>query len=116
MKREASLDVTLSHCRYYRYGNRQGRRNYFEAGGGGEQACPGVQDNPYPKLKTPRVCSLFLGGIGQVHVQKLTKIKIIAFYIDSPYQRFVGGAPQLPSWEGVSCPDSPPPRFPRRWK
>ena len=33
----------------------QGRGNYFEVGGGGGQPSPGVQGNPYPKLKTPRI-------------------------------------------------------------
>ena len=38
----------------------QGRGNYFEVGGGG-QTSPGVQGNPYTKLKTPGFGPLFLG-------------------------------------------------------
>ena len=36
-------------------------------GGGGRQTSPGVQGNPYPKLKTPGFGPLFLGET-KVHV------------------------------------------------
>ena len=51
------------------------------------QRFPGIQGNPYPKLKTPRILTLFGKG---PNVRKQTQIKTIAFYIDSPYQSWVG--------------------------
>ena len=49
---------------------------------------PGVQDNPYPKLKTPRICPTIFGKT-KVHVQNQIKIKMNG--IDS--RKLGGGAP-----------------------
>ena len=50
----AALQLMLTFVNKIRLAKVQGRGNYFEVGGGG-QASPGVQGNPYPKLKNPRI-------------------------------------------------------------
>ena len=49
MTMECNVHCTVVHVHL------QGRGNYFEVGGGGGQTSPGVQGDPYPKLKTPLV-------------------------------------------------------------
>ena len=68
---------------------------------------PGVQGNPYPKIKLPGFGPLFFWGEAQLHVQKQTKIWMND--IDNP-KLGGGGAelPKLPSW-GTSFPECPPP-------
>ena len=65
--------VSFEHFMTFRrtVNNDQGRRNYFEVGGGG-QTSPEVQGNPYPKLKTPRIWPTILGET-QVHMEKKPK-------------------------------------------
>ena len=84
-------------------GWRQGPGNDFEVGGGGGLTSPGVQGNPYPKLKTPRVSpTIFLGGT-HVHLQKQTKINMND--IDSPK---CGGGPSGSKVGGLASPLPPP--------
>ena len=72
--------------------------------GGGGLTSPGVQCNPYPKLKTPDFAHYFLGGT-QVHVQKQTKIKMND--IDS--SKLGGDAPPVQTLERLAPPLPPPP-------
>ena len=84
--------------------------------GGGGQTSPGVEGNPYPKLKkTPRIwATIFLVDIDtQVHVQIQTKIKMNDFH--SPKLGAGGRRPHSFKVVGASCPQCPPPRFPRPW-
>ena len=82
----------------------QGRGNYFEVGGGGQKS-PGVQGNPYPKLKTHRIWPTIFWET-QIHVQTQTKIKIND--IDSP-KLGGGGAPTASQLWGQVAPTAPPP-------
>ena len=81
---------------------------FFEVGG---QTSPGVQGNPYPKLKTPRILSSIFFGETQVHVQNQTKIKLNG--IDS--RKLGGRRPHSFQVVGESCLHCPPPRLPRPW-
>ena len=84
----------------------QERGNYFEVGGGGGQTSSGVQGSPYPKLKTPWMWSTIpILEWTQVHVQKLTKIKMND--IDSP--KLGRRRPHSFQVVGASCPHCPPP-------
>ena len=100
-----------------RVGERERSNNRLHAGArellwswGREQTSPGVQGNPYPKLKTHRIWPTIFWET-QVHVQKQTKIKMNDFH-----------SPKLGRWRphsfkvvGASCPHCPPPRFPHPW-
>ena len=74
---------------------------------GGGQTSPGVQGNPYPKIKTPRIWPTIFWGENQVHVQKQTKINMN----DNDSPKLGGGAPTASKLWGKLPPL--PPRFPR---
>ena len=79
--------------------------------GGGGLTYPGVQGNPYPKLKIPRIWPTIFLGETQVHVQKQTKIKMNDN--DSPKLGGRAAPTQLQSCGGKLPPlPPPPPRFP----
>ena len=83
----------------------QGRRNYFEVGGGGGAKVSRGPRQPLPKTQnSPDLAHCFLGET-QVHVQKQTKIKLND--IDSPK---LGGGGVAPLPPGSRVPGRPPPQ------
>ena len=85
---------------------RRGGGTTLKLGGGG-QTTPGVQGNPYPKLKnSPDLAHYFIGET-QVHVQKQTKVKMND--IDSP--KLEGGAPTASKLWGPLPPGSRVPGY-----
>ena len=83
----------------------QGRGDYFEVGGGG-QTSPGVQGNPNPKLKTPRIWPTVFGrdpsSRAKTNTNKNERHLQFKVWVTLP---------KVPSW-GASCPHCPA-RFPR---
>ena len=82
----------------------QGRRNHFEVGGGGGQTSPGIQGNPYPKLKTPRIWPIIFGRAPSSRAKNKQKIKNEP-QVDS---RKLGGGPTASKFMKASCPTLPP--------